>query len=116
MAAAVGGTGSGSVLAIDKSQKNEFESFVNFIRLYHEQQIFNILQQDDDTAHYSLCIDLNDLIKHDVALAYSLLESPSRYLPLMDLATQELQRQTIATHLMRECISEKPNVHVRITR
>eukprot|EP00505_MAST-04D_sp_SCG-Rhode-Island_P003894 Stramenopile-MAST_4_protein_3894 len=90
-----------------------------FIKDHLQDQIVNILEATEREAHYSLVVDLMQMAEALNVLANLTLVYPGKYLPVMEHAAIEWQRQclldeNIASQNDKDW-SQKNNLHVRLS-
>ena len=84
----------------------------------HNQQLIveQILAQPDQSAHYSLKIDLIELCEINFFLGQKIIRKPYEMFPLLDEALQIAQRKTLDLCDINSGLSLKPYAHVRFIR
>ncbi|KAI0217790.1 DNA helicase MCM9 [Lamellibrachia satsuma] len=83
---------------------------------YHQEELLQMLQEDDEADHYSVTINALTLFESSTLMGDTLLSLPRQTLPLFDRALLQAQ-QTVLKALGTAVtgLSLKRNIHARIT-
>ncbi|KAI8814002.1 MCM2/3/5 family-domain-containing protein [Cladochytrium replicatum] len=78
--------------------------------------ILAILAQPDDTAHYSIELDLQIYAEKTLWMCERIVEQPTVFLPLLDRGAQVAQHRVMRDSDIAKHLKVKEHLHVRLTR
>ncbi|KAK9720086.1 DNA helicase mcm9 [Basidiobolus ranarum] len=99
----------------EKTTEEEYEAaFATELMARNEDEILNCLFAQDITTHYSIIINMVDLLESNSDLCHILIQNPTVFVPILDQAIQVVQGYYLKTHSLRSHMSQKSNCHARV--
>ncbi|KAK3103220.1 hypothetical protein FSP39_017519 [Pinctada imbricata] len=81
---------------------------------HHKADLVRILLEEDDNDHYSISLHAQTLFEYSMVTCDLLLTRPDQALPMFDVALAEAQSVVMETHVEKDDMGVKKNVHARV--